>query len=78
MKYDERVEVLKGVRYVDAIIKEECWEQKLEDIEDYDVDILIMGDDWKGVFDYLPCKVIYLDRTERISTTDIKKRLKKI
>lgn len=76
MNYKERVEVLKGVRYVDAIIKETCWDQKEQDIFDYNVDTLVMGDDWKGKFDDLPCKVVYLPRTKGISTTKIKQRLK--
>src|SRR6056297_3512175 len=75
MTFEERKEVLKGVKYVDAIIKEECWEQKKKDIRDYNIDIFVIGDDWEGEFDDLPCRVVYLPRTQGISTSEIKKRL---
>ena len=61
-------------RYVDLVIPENCWEQKVEDVQKYDVDVFVMGDDWKGKFNFLKdyCKVIYLPRTVGISTTKIK------
>jgi glycerol-3-phosphate cytidylyltransferase len=55
------------------IIPEENWEQKEIDITQYNVDIFVMGDDWQGKFDNLPCSVTYLKRTENISSTGIKK-----
>jgi glycerol-3-phosphate cytidylyltransferase len=70
--YWKRKEWLESIKYVDLIIPEEKWEQKITDIENYNVDIFVIGNDWKGKFDYLPCKVIYLDRTKGISTTQIK------
>ncbi|MFB4164927.1 glycerol-3-phosphate cytidylyltransferase [Alteribacillus sp. JSM 102045] len=75
--YEQRKMILEAVRYVDEVIPEEKWEQKVEDILDYNVDTLVMGDDWKGKFDYLKpyCEVIYLPRTANISTTKIKKEL---
>lgn len=78
--YEERKIILESVRYVDQVIPEQTWEQKLNDIQTYDIDLLVMGDDWKGKFDYLKdyCEVIYLPRTVGISTTKIKTDLKKV
>ena len=77
--YETRKKMLEAIRYVDLVIPEENWEQKKNDVEEYKVDVVVMGSDWKGSdrFDYLKeyCNVIYLDRTEGISTTKIKKDL---
>lgn len=75
--YEERKAMLEAVRYVDLVIPEASWDQKKSDIEQYNVDVFVIGDDWKGQFDYLSdsCEVIYLPRTEGISTTKIKKDL---
>ena len=75
--YEERSEIVSSCKYVDFVIPEHNWEQKKKDIIDNSVDIFAMGDDWKGKFDYLNdiCEVIYLERTENISTTDIKNKL---
>ena len=75
--YQNRKMILEAIRYVDEVIPEENWEQKLTDVEQHDVDIFVMGDDWKGEFDFLKekCEVIYLPRTAGISTTKIKKEL---
>ena len=77
--YETRKKKLEAIRYVDLVIPEECWEQKVSDVQKYDVDIVVMGSDWAGSdkFDYLKdyCEVVYLDRTEGISTTKIKKDL---
>ena len=72
--YKERKKLLESLRYVDLVIPENNWEQKIDDIEEFKVDILVMGDDWKGKFDFLKnyCEVIYLSRTPEISTTKIK------
>ncbi|GBU23734.1 glycerol-3-phosphate cytidylyltransferase [Fibrobacteria bacterium R8-3-H12] len=69
--------MLEAIRYVDLIIPEENWEQKRDDIKLYKIDIFVMGDDWKGKFDFLKdlCEVIYLERTPEISTTQIKRDL---
>lgn len=78
--YENRREMVEAVRYVDAVIPEECWEQKKTDIERLDIDIVVMGDDWEGSerFEYLRqyCQVMYLPRTEGISSSQLKKNLK--
>lgn len=75
--YEERKELLEAIRYVDLVIPEENWEQKKTDVEKYQVDTFVIGDDWKGKFDFLKdqCEVVYLERTPEISTTQIKKDL---
>jgi len=76
--YAERKMLLESMRYVDLVIPEENWEQKIEDCKQYHIDTFVMGDDWKGKFDYLKdegIEVIYLSRTPEISTTRIKKDL---
>ena len=79
--YETRKYMLEAIRYVDLVIPEENWEQKLSDVKKYNVDTIVMGSDWAGSekFEYLKefCKVVYLDRTEGISTTKLKKDLKK-
>lgn len=79
MSYEERKEILDNIKYVDKVIKESNWEQKIEDIIKYNIDIFVIGDDWEGKFDYLKeyCEVVYLPRTKSISTTLIKEILKK-
>ncbi|KML28309.1 glycerol-3-phosphate cytidylyltransferase [Priestia aryabhattai] len=75
--FEERIHILKSIKYVDEIIAENDWEQKIPDILQSEVNVFAMGDDWKGKFDYLKeyCKVVYLPRTEGISTTKIKQDL---
>ncbi len=77
--YETRKKMLEAIRYVDLVIPEESWEQKISDVQKYDIDIVVMGSDWAGSdkFDYLKdyCEVVYLDRTEGISTTKIKQDL---
>ena len=72
-------EMLEAIRYVDLVIPEETWEQKVDDVLKYQVDVVVMGSDWAGSdrFEYLKeyCDVVYLDRTEGVSTTKIKKDL---
>ena len=77
--YEIRKQLVEAVRYVDLVIPEESWEQKVSDIKEYHVDTFIMGDDWVGKFDYLKehCEVVYLPRTPEVSTSQIKKDLKK-
>lgn len=76
--YAKREQLLEAIRYVDLVIPEECWEQKVTDVQLYKVDTFVMGDDWAGKFDFLKeyCNVVYLPRTPEISTTQIKTDLK--
>lgn len=77
--YEIRKQLLESIRYVDLVIPENNWNQKINDIKEFGIDTFVMGDDWKGKFDFLKdyCKVIYLPRTKEISTTKIKKDLEK-
>lgn len=76
--YEHRKFILEAIKYVDEIIPEDNWEQKVEDVLNHEIDVFAMGNDWKGKFDFLKpfCEVIYLERTENISTTKIKVDLK--
>jgi len=78
--YENRKMILEAVRYVDEVIPEHNWEQKVKDVQSRDVDVFVMGDDWKGEFDFLEeyCEVVYLPRTAGISTTKIKKELVRV
>jgi len=76
--YENRKLLLDAVRYVDLVIPEENWEQKISDIQKYNIDVFVIGDDWKGKFDYLKdfgIEVVYLSRTKEISTSKIKNDL---
>ena len=78
--YEQRKALLEAIRYVDLVIPETCWEQKRTDMHEYHIDTFVMGDDWKGKFDYLEeegVEVVYLPRTPEISTTQIKSDLNK-
>ncbi len=72
--YEQRKQLLEAIRYVDLVIPEEDWDQKRQDVREYHVDTFVIGDDWKGKFDFLSdlCQVVYLPRTPEISTTQIK------
>jgi glycerol-3-phosphate cytidylyltransferase len=75
--YAERFQILKGLRYVDEIIPEHSWEQKERDVVEHGVHTFVIGDDWNGKFDFLKkhCEVVYLPRTEGVSTTYLKNLL---
>lgn len=72
--YEERKLILESLTFVDCVIPEANWEQKIDDIKKYHVDIFVMGDDWKQKFDFLKeyCEVVYFPRTEGVSTTERK------
>ena len=72
--YEERKAIVESCRYVDLVIPETDWEQKIRDVREYHIDKFVMGDDWKGKFDFFRdyCEVIYLPRTPNISSTGIK------
>jgi len=75
--YEERELILTAIRYVDHVIPETTWDQKIRDVQENEIDIFVMGDDWAGKFDFLQdhCRVVYLPRTPGISTTGIKEDL---
>ena len=75
--FEERATILRAIRYVDEVIPEITWEQKTPDVQNHNIDVFVMGDDWKGKFDFLKdyCEVVYLPRTPDISTTQIKQIL---
>ncbi|MGC0304316.1 glycerol-3-phosphate cytidylyltransferase [Streptococcus sp. CL6.35] len=76
--YEKRKSLLEAIRYVDLVIPEENWDQKISDIEKYHADVFVIGDDWQGKFDYLSdfgIEVVYLSRTKEISTSKIKNDL---
>ena len=77
--YEERKRLLEAIRYVDLVIPENSWDQKIADVQEFKVDTFVMGDDWEGKFDFLKdyCEVVYLPRTPEISTTQIKTNLAK-
>ena len=74
----DRMAIVEAIKYVDKVIPEDSWEQKIEDVKKYNVDVFVMGDDWKGKFDFLKdyCEVVHLPRTEGISSTQLKEDLK--
>ena len=76
--YDQRKKLLEAIRYVDLVIPEDSWDQKISDVKEFRVDTFVIGDDWTGKFDFLKdyCEVVYLPRTPEISTTQIKNELK--
>lgn len=76
--YEQRKQLLEAIRYVDLVIPENSWEQKRNNIHEYHIDTFVIGDDWKGKFDFLKeecIEVVYLSRTPEISTTRIKEKL---
>ena len=75
--FEDRKKILEAIRYVDEVLPEYTWEQKIDDVVNNNVDVFVMGDDWTGKFDFLKeyCEVVYLPRTEGISTTKIKQDL---
>ncbi|WP_347882035.1 adenylyltransferase/cytidyltransferase family protein [Cobetia sp. 10Alg 146] len=77
--YDQRAKIVEAIDCVDLVIPENNWEQKVHDVKAYSVDTFAIGEDWKGKFDFLQeyCEVLYLERTKDISTTDLKRSLKR-
>jgi len=75
--YSSRAEIVAGLSCVDEVIPEEKWDQKIADIQRWSIDTFVMGSDWEGKFDYLSdhCEVIYIDRTDGVSSTIIKKKM---
>ena len=76
--YEERKVLLESIRYVDLVISEENWQQKRTDVHEYHINTFVIGDDWKGKFDFLKeegVDVVYLPRTPEISSSKIKNDL---
>lgn len=78
--YEQRAQIVKAIRYVDEVLPEDCWAQKIDDVKEYNIDVFVMGDDWKGKFDFLnnQCDVVYLPRTRGISSSGIKDSLRNV
>lgn len=78
--YDQRADIVEAIKYVDKVIPEDNWEQKITDVQTHNVTTFVIGDDWQGKFDFLKeyCDVEYLPRTEGVSTTMLKKSLNAI
>ena len=75
--YEQRKKILESLRFVDLVIPEDNWEQKISDIKEFRADIFVMGDDWEGKFDFLKehCAVVYLSRTPDVSSSMTKEFL---
>ncbi|KQV75559.1 hypothetical protein ASC61_11395 [Aeromicrobium sp. Root344] len=78
VSYEDRARIIGSIKGVDLVIPETSWEQKASDIREHDVDIFAIGEDWAGKFDELKelCEVVYLPRTDGISSTEIKQMLR--
>lgn len=76
--YAQRAEIVENIKCVDMVIPENDWEQKIKDVQKYNIDVFAIGNDWEGKFDFLKeyCDVVYLDRTDGISSTQLKNTLK--
>lgn len=78
--YEKRKRLLEAIRYVDLVIPESSWNQKILDIYEYHINTFVIGDDWLGEFDFLEketsADVVYIPRTPEISTSKIKDELK--
>ena len=74
MPYSDRAELVRHLKCVDQVIPEQSWDQKVKDVQAHNIDVFVMGNDWEGKFDFLKdyCEVVYLPRTEGVSTTEIK------
>jgi glycerol-3-phosphate cytidylyltransferase len=77
MPFEHRVELVRSVRFVDEVIAESNWDQKISDVQQHKVDLFVMGSDWQGKFDFLKphCEVVYLPRTDNVSSTELKKAI---
>ena len=77
VRFQDRMDIVSGLKCVDLAIPEFAWEQKVEDIRRHDVTVFGIGDDWRGKFDHLQdhCDVVYLPRTDQVSSTELKRLL---
>jgi glycerol-3-phosphate cytidylyltransferase len=76
--FADRIEIVRALRCVDHAFPEHSWDQKVSDIREHNVAVFGMGSDWEGRFDDLKayCEVVYLPRTEGVSSTHLRKTLK--
>ena len=76
--FTDRLTMVQACRHVDLAIAETAWEQKEGDIERYGAHAFVMGSDWEGRFDFLKplCEVVYLPRTEGVSSTELKQAVR--
>ena len=74
LNFSERVRIIKSLKFVDDIYPEKSWDQKISDIKNFNISIFAIGDDWQGKFEFLKsyCDVIYLPRTNNVSSTLIR------
>lgn len=77
ISYNDRKEIIESLRCVDLVIPENSWDQKNNDVREFKIDSFVMGHDWTGHFDFLQeyCDVVYLPRTENISSSEIKQHI---
>jgi len=77
ISFEQRAEIVANIKCVDKVIAENSWGQKRDDTKNYNIDVFVMGNDWEGKFDDLKmqCEVVYLERTAKISSTQLKKSL---
>lgn len=77
--FENRRDIVSALKMVTFVIREDSWDQKISDIQKYNCDLFVMGDDWTGKFDFLKqyCDVIYLPRTAGVSSSSIKQQLHK-
>ena len=75
--FEDRKSIIESIKYVDKSFPEFSWDQKAKDIDNFEIDLFVMGDDWRGKFDFLRsyCEVKYLKRTPAISSSDIKSQI---
>ena len=75
--YRDRIEIVKSTKFVDEVFPEDSWDQKIGDVQRLGVSVFGIGSDWAGKFDYLReyCEVVYLPRTDDVSSTDLKRLL---
>ncbi len=79
ISFEDRSAIVDAIKCVDEVIPEENWDQKVLDMKKYEIDTFVIGDDWVGAFDFLKdegVEVVYLSRTQGISTTELKERIK--
>ena len=76
--FAHRKYLVESIRYVDFAFAETCWDQKIDDIKKYQIEVFTIGDDWAGKFDFLKdyCEVVYMPRSPGISSTEIREQLK--